>query len=90
MKEKDTTELAKWLNYHFHEAYAPWDDWWETNFCSKCETEIVTCVDSGREMSLAWCELCGKCKFFQELDKVPDSKQVIKLWLESEVKGTNE
>ena len=37
-----------------------------------------------RECEFAWCELNGKCKFFKDMDDIPDVKQIIKMWLESD------
>ena len=56
----------------------------DDNYCSKCESIIAYVKEFNRECECAWCELNGKCKYFQELDNIPDNKQVIKMWLEGE------
>jgi hypothetical protein len=38
-----------------------------------------------RECEFAWCEINDKCIAFPELGEMPSDKEIIKLWLESEV-----
>lgn len=85
-KSKNIDELAAWLDKYCNFEYAPWINWWEDNYCNKCPSEIGKHEDSDREMEFCWCELNDKCKFFPDMDSTPDSKQVIKMWLESEIK----
>lgn len=85
IKSMNIDELVSWLNSNFAYVYdTPWDIWWNSNYCSKCKTELVKIVDEDRKIPCGWCELHHKCKYFQELDSTPDSKQVIKMWLECE------
>ena len=37
----------------------------------------------GIEMSFAWCEVFGYCKFFSQLDDTPSHLDVLKWWLNS-------
>jgi hypothetical protein len=39
-------------------------------------------VDTGRKVKFAWCEFHEKCKFFPNLEEIPDDKEIIKMWLE--------
>ena len=44
----------------------------------------------GADMECAYCELideagCKKCRFFPEMNDVPDNKQVIEMWLKETV-----
>lgn len=41
--------------------------------------------DGEREFPCSYCELNGNCKFFPDLDEVPDNKKIIKMWLETEI-----
>lgn len=90
IKSLSKEELAAYLDKHFAYIYdAPWDIWWNGNYCSKCETVMAKLLNEDREIPCGWCEVHKKCKYFQELDSTPDSKQVIKMWLEKEWGGMN-
>lgn len=91
IKNKSIDEYVEWLSVsccNFDSA--PWWNWWDDNYCKKCEPEIVYVesltkdIDSDKKMECGWCELNGKCKFFKEMDEIPDVKQIIKMWLMSE------
>lgn len=71
-------EFAKWLDRYGSIDDAPWLDWWDKNYCNKCVAESI----NGHEY--AWCELNCKCKYFQDMKDIPNSEQVIKMWLELE------
>lgn len=87
-------ELAEWLDENGQYDNSPWNLWWDENYCSKCES--IECTYAKAEEKLdstpyyrhtikcAYCELENKCKFFPELEDVPDSVNVIKMWLEVE------
>ena len=83
-KKMNIDELAEWFDSFVMFDNNPYLDWFDGKYCNNCEVEIVHTVDDGREMQCSWCELNGKCKFFQDLDDIPDNKQMAKLWLESE------
>ena len=87
IKTKNVDELAEWLSEHCMFDTAPWLDWWDENYCNKCEPEIGHMTVFGKELECecAWCEFNNhKCKFFQEMDEIPDNKQIVKMWLLSE------
>lgn len=84
IKNKNIDELAEWFDEYYDFDSAPWWKWWDENYCSKCEpieTEYPNAF--GYEIECAYCELNGNCQFFKEADNIPDSKQIIKMWLES-------
>lgn len=83
IKSKNIDELAKWIDEHFDFDYAPYVMWFDEHYCTKCIAELYTEDNANK---CAWCELNGKCKFFKELDNIPDNKDIIKMWLESESK----
>ena len=86
LKSKSVDEFAEWLDTNCHSEYAPWIQWWNDNYCYKCPSEIGKYEDSDREIEFCWCELNdNKCKLFPDMNSTPDSKQVIKMWLESEL-----
>lgn len=81
-------ELAEYLNDRWTYDDDPSIEWWNRKYCSICEPiiEHVTMCDYETEMGFSYCELNnGKCKFFPELEEIPDSKQIMELWLEAEI-----
>lgn len=83
-------QLVEFLDTNGHHD-AIWWKWFEENYCNKCETTMTTIPNcDGEETWLtpcvcAYCEVNGKCRFFPELEDIPDCKETIKLWLEAEV-----
>jgi hypothetical protein len=83
-KTKNIDELAEWLSEYGMQDFAPWDNWFDSEYCSKCDTIIKT--DGIYKTEYTWCEAnCNKCRFFQDMNEVPWGKQIVKMWLESEV-----
>lgn len=80
---KSIDELADLIDKYISDDNEPCISWWDENYCNKCESVIR--LYNNREEEFAWCEINNKCKFFPEMDCVPDYKQMIKLWLESEI-----
>ena len=78
-------EFAEWLNEYGQFDGSPWIKWWDEHYCKNCESIMCHHKDSIYEFPCCWCELHDKCKFFPEMDEVPDNKEIIKMWLESEV-----
>lgn len=85
-KAKNIDELADWLYEHCNFDDAPWWKYWDENYCGKCDGEVA-CVPelNNKEMEFAWCELHDKCRFFQDMNDIPSEKQIVKMWLESEI-----
>lgn len=87
LRTKNIDELAEWFDNHCMFDDAPWWNYWDENYCNKCSGEEVYVQEFNKKMECTWCELHdGKCKFFPEMNEIPDSKQIIKMWLMSEVK----
>ena len=84
IKSKNIDEFAEWLDEHGECGPDPWSLWFDENYCFKCAPVTVYVEEFGKECQCAWCEINGKCKFFQEFSGTPDNKYVIKLWLETE------
>lgn len=83
-------QLVEWLDVNgSHNSI--WWTWFEENYCDKCETETVEISDFEGEnewktkCECAYCETHDKCRFFSDMNDVPDAKETIKLWLEAEV-----
>lgn len=84
IKSANIDELVEWMSEYCDYDNAPWWDWWDKKYCKKCQPEIGRYEGHETDMEFSWCELYGKCKFFQEMDNIPDVKQTIKMWLEIE------
>lgn len=86
IKNMNIDEFAAWLDKEFSWFYdTPWEEWWSKNYCNKCEPEFIEWEGRFDKVPIGWCELHDKCKYFQSLDDIPNSKQVCKMWLEKEV-----
>lgn len=70
---------------------AIWWKWFDEKYCDRCEPVMVYVDDDDgenvwkTECECSYCEEHNKCRFFPEIEDVPDSKETIKLWLEAEV-----
>lgn len=71
-------ELAEWLANNWLHDNNPSINWFDDKYCKKCEPVII----DGYEY--AWCEVNHKCRYFQDIDDIPDCTHMTKLWLESE------
>lgn len=93
LKNMDIDALAEWIDQNGRFDCSPWCDWFNENYCKKCPSEITYITDySGEyewqtECECAWCELNDKCRYFPELKEEPSAKDIVKMWLESEVDG---
>ena len=91
----DIDALARFLDKHGAFNGSPWMKWFDENYCKKCEP--IKCDSKTAQTVLrispfycsgvtcAYCELEDKCKFFPDLDYIPDNEDIIKMWLELEV-----
>lgn len=93
-KTKSIDELTEWFAKNGGYDGTPWTMWFDKNYCLKCEGVTAYVPEyHNKEMEFGYCELYGKCKFFEDvdIDDVLDDKFIIKMWLESEVDdGTEE
>lgn len=78
IKAKNIDEFTKWMKEFCDGDFAPWWQHYDKTYCKKCKPIF----DKGDEYS--YCELNDKCRFFMDMDYVPDVEQTIKIWLESE------
>ena len=86
IKNMSIDELTDWLDKYGQFDVSPWMDWFNDNYCSKCEVDEKDVLWPGYTMDCAYCELEGKCKYLTQLDNIPDNKDVIKMWLMQEHK----
>ena len=80
-------EFAEWFDKNCSHDGDPCITWWDNTYCKNCHGVIGHYDDSDREIEFAWCELYGKCRFFQDIDHVPNTLDITKMWLESEYKN---
>lgn len=87
--------FAEWLTENCQHDEAPWAEWFDTNYCKKCEP--ITCKIEKTNIGLeplypeqkedfAYCELENKCRFCPNSTGIPDIKTTIKMWLKGEIK----
>ena len=82
-KSMNIEELSEWFDQYGQFDDSPWGNWFNERYCENCESIMCHYEDSKYEFPCSWCELHNKCKFFQELDDVPDNKDIIKMWLKN-------
>ena len=78
IKSKNIDGLAEWLDKFKMWDDTPWTLWYNETYCKKCEPIVKDGMDYG------YCELNDNCRYFKDMEEIPNSKQMIKLWLESE------
>ncbi len=92
IKSMTVDELAEWLDKNSQFDTSPWLEDFNEKYCRKCEPIKVGYEDSKKKLGLelfsyehttdcAYCELYNKCRFFEDLEDIPDNKEMIKLWL---------
>lgn len=84
IKMKNIDKLAAWLDIYGNSEESPWLKYFNDNYCNKCPSEKVYFQYLKRNIKCSWCELNDKCKFFTNLKKPLNNKQIIRIWLESE------
>lgn len=77
-------EMVDFLDEYSIHDLTPWFIWWDKNYCNKCMEEIKFNPYYERNSEYTYCELNNNCRYFQDLNEVPDSKQVLRMWLETE------
>lgn len=93
ISSKNIDELVEWLDTNGAQDNNPWIKWFDNKYCRNCKP-IIKRLDSipdwypkdwNIEHEFGYCELNNNCMYFQDMKRVPDRKQTIKLWLESEI-----
>ena len=86
IKSMSKDELARFLDDIAIDE-APWNKAFDEHFCKDCPAVKANMEQPdgtpGIEMSFAWCEVFGYCKFFSQLDDTPSHLDVLKWWLNS-------
>lgn len=78
-------DMAGYLDACWSHDDDPSMEWWNKKYCNNCEPVYKYAECFNREVDFAWCEVNGgQCKYFPELDGLPDNRQIMKMWLESD------
>lgn len=83
IKSMNIDELAEWLDEYGNFEEAPWMEWFNSNYCKKCDSVKAYAAYLDKDVDISWCELHDKCKFF-ETDILKDNN-IVKMWLENEI-----
>lgn len=95
IKSKSIDELVEWTHTYRQHDDSVWNKWFDENYCQKCETVTIPKEEYARiigwghsdyrgDIECGYCEANGKCRYFQDMDGIPDNKEIIKMWLETE------
>ena len=85
IKSKNIDEIVDWLDEYGDFDGSPWMKYFNENYCGKCETIMCHYENSDKGFSCSWCEIFKKCKFFRQMDDVPDNNDIIRMWLENSI-----
>lgn len=85
LKSMSVEELTEWLDKNGMWDNSPWSLWFDQKYCKNCEEIMCKSPDDSLHSYCSYCEIYDKCRFFDEMEDVPDCKDIIKMWLESEV-----
>jgi hypothetical protein len=88
-------EFVEWLDKNCMFDNSPWMNLFNEKYCSKCESIKCKYADAEEklgfspfsysgEVECSYCEVYNKCRFFENLEDIPDNKEMIKMWLEEE------
>ena len=86
LKSMTIEELTDWIDKYGQFDDSPWMKWFDKTYCKNCESIKRHSKQCGynTETSYAYCELHDNCKFFPDIEYIPDNKDIIKMWLETE------
>ena len=96
LQSMSVDELAKWLDQNGIIDNSPWSEHFNNKYCANCESVMCKYEDAEKtlgfrlclwddEIECAYCEIYNKCRYFEDMQDVPDNREMIKMWLESEV-----
>ena len=96
LKAMSVEDLAAWLDKNGIIDNSPWLEDFNNKYCANCESIMCKYEDikgsigfqpyfSERGIECAYCEIYKKCRYFEDMDEVPDGKEMVRLWLNSEV-----
>lgn len=96
LKAFNINQLAEWLDENGQFDTSPWLKWFAQKYCNHCESIECKYAEAKEKLGIepffmddtiecAYCEIYGNCRFFKEFEDVPDNREMIKMWLETEV-----
>jgi hypothetical protein len=95
LKSMSVEELAEWLDKNGSFDDSPWLNAFNEKYCAKCGSIECNYADAKEKLGItpfyddtiecAYCEIYNKCRYFEDMNDVPDNREMIKMWLESEV-----
>lgn len=83
IRKMNIDEFAEWFNDHCSHDTDPCVEWWNNTYCKNCNPELGTIEGTQTPLEFAWCELHKKCRFFPNMECIPDSLEMTKIWLKS-------
>jgi hypothetical protein len=86
LKSMSVEELAKWLDKNGIIDNSPWMEHFNNKYCKNCESIMCKYHDSDYEFPAAFCEIHDTCRFFSDFNYVPGHEDIVKMWLEAEVR----
>lgn len=95
IKSKNIDKLAEWLDKYGQYDDSAWSKWFDKTYCQKCEAVAMPREEYARIIGwdysdysggiiCNYCEVNNKCRYFQDMDEMPNNKEIIKMWLETE------
>ena len=85
LKSMNEEEISEFLDSIASIDDSPWIVWFNKRYCENCETIRGYSLIPDVYDDFAYCEVNGNCRYFQDKDDIPDNKEMIELWLASEV-----
>lgn len=82
IKNKNKEELARFL-LEVSSSSEPWFEWFNKNYCKKCENVRVYIAEFGKEVKCAPCQVFGECPLGVGISEVTE-KEIIEMWLDQE------
>ena len=84
LKSMNKEEISEFLDSITSIDDSPWIVWFNKKYCENCEIIRRNTLDPDIYYDCTYCEVNGNCRYFQDKDDIPDNKEMIELWLESE------
>ena len=84
LKSMNIEELTDWIDKYGQFDDSPWMEWFDKTYCKNCESIKCHSKSSSAEIPCAYCELHDNCKFFPNIEHIPDTKDIVRMWLETD------
>ena len=90
IKKMNIEKLTNRIDKYGQFDDSPWIKKKKKTYCKNCESIKSRSKQYNTETSYAYCELHDNCKFFPDIEYIPDNKDIIRMWLESEMRNNND